>query len=237
ALFDPSTTQMAITSVSPRKGELALTKDVIAEAISRRPLVLIGDVGVGKTSFLKHLQYVSAAVQFADSIYLYIDLGSKVSLADDLKHFVLEDIERQLRERYDVDIYERNFVCGVYDLQVKRFERGIFGELKESEPKAFATRVLAFLAERIDNRSEHIRESVAHITKARKKQLVVMIDNADQQTLDIQQRAFLIAQELAQQWSALVFVAIRPQTFHYSKRAGVLSAYSHRAFSVLPPRI
>ncbi len=237
ALFDPSTAPMPITSVSPRKGELALTAEVIAEAISRRPLVLIGDVGVGKTSFLKHLQYVSAAAQFADSIYLYIDLGSKVSLADDLKYFVLADIERQLRERYHVDIYERHFVSGVYDLEVKRFERGIFGALKESDPKAFDKRVLAFLAERIDNKSQHLRGSVAHIVKARKKQLVVMIDNADQQTLDIQQRAFLIAQELAEQWSALVFVAIRPQTFHYSRRAGVLSAYSHRAFSVLPPRI
>ena len=64
-----------------------------------------------------------------------------------------------------------------------------------------------------------------------------MIDNADQRPLDIQQQAFVIAQNLAHQWNALVFVALRPQTFYHSKRAGVLSAYSERVFTVAPPRI
>ena len=58
----------------------ALTPEVLAEAISHRPIVLIGDVGLGKTSFLKHLMYVSAFEEFQKAIYIYIDLFMTITL-------------------------------------------------------------------------------------------------------------------------------------------------------------
>jgi hypothetical protein len=63
-----------------------------------------------------------------------------------------------------------------------------------------------------------------------------MLDNVDQRALDVQQAAFIIAQEFAQNWNSLVFIAVRPQAFFQSKRAGALSAYPHKVFTILPPR-
>src|SRR3989304_482286 len=103
-----------LTPVKPAKDELALTPEIMAEALSRRPIVLIGDVGVGKTSFLKHLMYVSAFDEFQRAIYVYIDLGSQAALEHDLKDFILAEIERQLLDRYNVDVNESHFVKGVY---------------------------------------------------------------------------------------------------------------------------
>jgi len=64
-----------------------------------------------------------------------------------------------------------------------------------------------------------------------------MIDNADQRNLDIQQEAFVIAQNFSQTWMAVVFIAVRPQTFHQSKQAGAFSAYPQKIFSISPPRV
>jgi hypothetical protein len=63
-----------------------------------------------------------------------------------------------------------------------------------------------------------------------------MLDNADQRAIDFQQSAFIIAQDMARNWDALVFISVRPQTFFLSKRAGALSAYPHKVFTILPPR-
>jgi hypothetical protein len=52
----------------------------------------------------------------------------------------------------------------------------------------------------------------------------------------VQQAAFIISQEFAQNWNALVFITVRPQTFFLSKRAGALAAYPHNVFTILPPR-
>ena len=54
--------------------------------------------------------------------------------------------------------------------------------------------------------------------------------------MQIQQEAFIIAHDFARNWNALTFIAVRPQTFFQSKRAGTLSAYPHRIFTISPPR-
>ena len=53
----------------------------------------------------------------------------------------------------------------------------------------------------------------------------------------MQQAAFIVAQNLARDWEAAVFVAVRPQTFYKSKQAGSLTAYPHRVFTISPPRV
>jgi hypothetical protein len=63
------------------------------------------------------------------------------------------------------------------------------------------------------------------------------LDNADQRSDDIQQQAFLIAQELAAHWPATVFVALRPETYFRSLKIGALSGYHPKAFTISPPRI
>ena len=64
----------------------------------------------------------------------------------------------------------------------------------------------------------------------------MILDNADQRSLVIQQDVFIVAQEIAANWDATVFISARPQTFFQSKRAGALSAYPHKVFTILPPR-
>ncbi|MDE2974171.1 MAG: hypothetical protein OXU64_05515 [Gemmatimonadota bacterium] len=73
--------------------------------------------------------------------------------------------------------------------------------------------------------------------RGRKKQVIVFVDNTDQRSEEVQQEAFLISQEIAENWPTTVFVALRPTTFHESQRAGTLSAYHPKAFTISPPRI
>jgi hypothetical protein len=63
----------------------------------------------------------------------------------------------------------------------------------------------------------------------------LVLDNADQRNFDVQQEAFLIAQELAATRNLLVFVALRPSTFHQSKTTGALSGYQHKVLTISPP--
>lgn len=76
ALFSDSELSPQITSVKPDRKEQGLDPSIMAEALSKRPIVLIGDVGVGKTSFVKNLIYSSAFKEFNEAIYIYIDLNN-----------------------------------------------------------------------------------------------------------------------------------------------------------------
>src|SRR6266700_5775324 len=207
------------------------------ESPSRRPILLLGDVGVGKTTFIRHLIKVDAAALFAQTIAFYIDLGSQATLAEDVRVFVLDELERQLREDYQVDIQERNFVRGVYNLELERFGRSIYADLCETNPDSFREKEISFLEEKLRNREQHLKTSLHHIARGRKKQIVFFLDNADQRDDETQQTTFLISQEMAEHWPVMVFVTLRPETFNRSMKVGALSGYHPKAFTISPPRI
>jgi hypothetical protein len=142
-----------------------------------------------------------------------------------------------MKRNMQVDLFEDKFVRGVYHGDLQRFERGIYGSLKEVSPDKFLERQIEHLAGLTREPVAHFRKCIAHLSKGRKKQVVICIDNADQRDSKIQQEAFLSAQEFAANWQALVLISIRPRTYFTSKSSGSISAYPQRMLTISPPRI
>lgn len=238
AMFNPAAQGPTLQPIrSAPADKYGLSAEVIAEALGRRPIVIIGDVGVGKTSFIRNLIYVKATDEMQNAIFLYLDLGSQASLGQDIHEFFLGEIERQLLEEHKVDLYEDSFVRGVYHGELQRFEKGIYGRLKDADPGKFLERQIEELASLIRDRVRHLQKCTSHLSKGRRKQVVICIDNADQRDSKTQQDAFLSAQEFAANWQALVLISIRPRTYFSSKLAGSISAYPQRILTISPPRI
>lgn len=223
--------------INPKEGRGAIPATVMQEALSRRPVILIGDVGVGKTSFLKHFIYEDAKDVFDRGVYIYVALGERGTLDPNIKSLILRDTERQLYERYSIDIRENTFLRGVYASEIGRFKNGPFASLFVSDSLKAEERLGEKLNDLTQDLFEHLRRSILHLTKGRHHQVVFVLDNADQRRDEVQQEAFLIAQELARDWSCHVFVSLRPGTFYRSRVSGVLAAYPHRVFTISPPRI
>ena len=236
ALFPAEESQPRVQPAATQEKPLQIAREIITEALARRPIILLGDVGVGKTSFLKQLMFRKASEEFTNSINVYIDLGSKAALETDLRQFIVREVERQLLTKYNVDVENSDFVRGVYDSAVKRFSTSIYGKAYKGDKQKYEQKVLEMLAGKLDDRPNHLKNSIEHIAKARKRQVILILDNADQRPIQIQQDAFIVAQEFSNNWNAMVFIAIRPQAFYQSKRSGALSAYPHRVFTIAPPR-
>ena len=210
---------------------------LFGDPAAKRPILLVGDIGVGKTTFIRNLINVAARDLLEKSIVLYIDLGVKPTMRMDLDRFIADEITRQLRTDHAVDIEEAAFLQGVYNIELQTFEKGIWGSVREADPAEFARRRAAHLQNKIDDTHEHLRRCLDHIVKARQKQVVIFFDNLDQRSDDFQQDAFLLGQSVAELWPAMVFMTLRPETYHRSRATGTLSAYHQRAFTIAPPRI
>jgi hypothetical protein len=234
ALFDSQNPGPALTSVTDKRG---ISPDLLAEGLARRPILLIGDVGVGKTTFIRNLLYTESEALKTTAVTIYLDLGRRGALALDLKKLILDDIERQLLEKYETDIGSDQFVRSVYGAQLGRFQHSPVARLKKTKPKAYEEREVEFLQRFLDNREEHLRSSLEFISRSTHRQIVIFLDNTDQRNDRDQEDAFLIAQEMSEQWSAVVFLPLRPETFHASRQRGALTGYHTRAFTVSPPRI
>lgn len=219
-------------SISPN-----LAGDILASGLSKRPIILLGDVGVGKTMFIRHLVNVDAKEVFQQSVVFYVDFGQKSALMSDLREFVIQDVIRQFREKYDIDINDRKFVEAVHHGALNRFDKGIYGELREIDEVAYRRERLNHLARLTSDSASHLLASMEHLRGSMQKQIVIFLDNIDQHASELQEQVFLIAQSLASEWPATVFVSLRPDTFYRSRSEGTLSAYQPRVFTIAPPRV
>ena len=140
ALFQKATEGPSTISATTKKG---ISPELLAESLSRRPILLIGDIGVGKTMFIKHLYQVEAPDIFADAFVFYIDFGSGPTLTKDLSLFIADEIKKQFQEKYDIDIEERNFVFGVLHKYINQFEKGIYADIRDSSPETFRKKRVA----------------------------------------------------------------------------------------------
>lgn len=236
--FFESHAGVAASPATVKKGtNPQLTKDVLAAALSKRPILLVGDVGVGKTTFIRNLVKNDAKEEFSRALVLFLDYGVKPAVSDDLKSYTSAEIIRQLRENENVDISERNFVRGVYHQRLMDFTKGIYGDLKESSPDVFKLKEIEFLGDLLKNEEEHVRRSLEHIFRGQKRQIVVFLDNVDQRPPVFQEEVFLIATSMAATWPITAFVSLRPETFALSRARGALAAYQPRVFTIEPPRI
>jgi len=205
----------------------------LTQVMQSSPLIILGDVGVGKTMFLQHLLRVAGKDLLDQTLSFYVDFGTKGTL-EDFETFVYDEVCRQLADDYGKDVTEAAFVRAVYNKEINQFVRSVFGSLKDAQPELYAVKEAEHLAQLV-GRKDHVLRSLQHLRS--QFALVVILDNIDQWPIDDQSRVFLIAQALASRWPVTVFVSLRPETFFSSRSTGTLSAYHLRVFTVAPPRV
>lgn len=212
-----------------------LTGDILSAAMSNKPIVLLGDVGAGKSTFIQRLINVDAKEIFSQAISIYVDYGSQATMVD-LKSWTVAEVQRQIKENYNIDIASRSFVEDIFKLELKEFDSGIFGSLKDVDPPEYMKKRVERLQGLMEDKSDHIARALDRIKRSHRKQIVIFLDNIDQRSKEDQNTVFLISNELAAQWPVTVFVTLRPETYYDSMRHGAVSGYHPRVFKIMPPR-
>jgi GTPase SAR1 family protein len=238
-LFQDNDKKAILEPVSSKKGLNKNLVDVVANSISKRPILLVGDVGAGKSTFVNNLLQVEAPHEFEKSLVLKVDLGSQAIVALDMKATILDELVFQMKNIHNIDIMDDDFVRHCYFVDLNEFKKSVIVKrLYEIDETQAFIKEIEFLSKKVNDIAQHLKKSLQHISKSQKKQIVIFIDNCDQRNDSDQETAFLISQEFASEWAVIVFLSLRPETFHRAKKStGALSGYHTKAFTIAPPKI
>ncbi|GAC1382920.1 MAG: hypothetical protein NVSMB45_09630 [Ginsengibacter sp.] len=238
-LFESNDKKAVLEQVANKKGISNELVELFANSLSKRPILLIGDVGVGKSTFIDNLLIVEAPSVFDKSLTFKIDLGSKAIISLDVRKAIIKIIKDQLKTIYKIDITEDDFVRHAYFVDLENFKKSVsVKKLYEVDNLKAIEKEIEFLSSLIADDVTHIKKSLEYLSKNQKKQVIIFIDNCDQRNDQDQETAFLVAQEFATDWPVIVFVCLRPETFHRTKKiSGALSGYHTKAFTIAPPWI
>lgn len=214
----------------------ALGPDAIAATLASKPVILLGDVGVGKSIFIRHLIRIDAADVLNEAVILYVNFGQEPTFVDNLDEYVTDRILDQLQDDYGFELYSNELVRAIYNKEINRFAKSPAGALKATDSTEFARRELEMLESHTKKPTEHIKRFLEHVRGTAKNNVVIVLDNVDQRPIAFQESVFLMAQSFAKTWPAAVFLTLRPTTFYESKARGSLAAYQPRVFTITPAR-
>ncbi|MBC8874587.1 MAG: hypothetical protein H8E44_34550 [Planctomycetes bacterium] len=201
-----------------------------------KPIIVLGRIGHGKSTFLRYLRLIEAEEVLRKYIQIDIDFLDRPDKAADVAAFMYSQIDDQLRSRYDADIAEDGLVRGVLHSDLSRFKKTPTGKFYSDDKEAFRKHELEHIQQLQKDKHSYFGKVFYHLKHGRGHSTALFFDNLDRRGDDIQEEAFLRASAIARDWSCLVFVCLRPSTFYRSKGDGILDTVAPKTLAVAPPK-
>lgn len=235
SLFEKLTSGPQLEPVVDQSGPKT---EEILQVLPGRPVLLLGDIGVGKSLFLQHFIKIDAAELKDSTLFIKIDFLRMPTLrVKELWAHVIREVRAQLAEEHGIEVDADEFVRKVYHRELTRFAATPHGRLKGVDDAEYERRRADFLCRYLDDDTHHLQSAVRAIQNGTRKQVILVLDNIDHHVPEFQEEVFRIAEHIADAWGIAVFLAMRPSTYYQSKKRGAIAAYQPRAFTVGPPRV
>lgn len=203
-------------------------------------ILLIGSVGVGKSTFLQRFRKVLAKDKIdKNGIWIYVNFKHYSDTGDNLDKFIFSQIEATLSNDYNsLGLDEWNFIKQAYHKEHEKYKIGVLSPLFKSSPEKFEEKFGEIVLELMkEDSQQHIIKILSTASKRLSKSLFLVFDNADQLNPDIQNKIFLAAQKLAESLSCLALIAMREESYWKNRTAGPLNAFHTTAYHVQPPTL
>jgi len=207
----------------------------LANLPAEKPFIILGEVGRGKSSFLKYLRFVAAKDNLKNYIQIELNFIDRPDTHEEIYDFVYNEIERQLIENFSIDINEDNFVRGVLNLDLMRLKNTTRGKYLSKDKMKYDEYEIDCIEKFTENKHIYLTKVFHHLKKGRKKSLALFFDNLDRRSSKIQEETFLKASAIARDWASLVFICLRPLTYYNSQESGVLDTIAPTTFTVGNP--
>lgn len=196
-------------------------------------VVLFGGKGVGKSTFLKKLLFhkppqilkTNAAVVMVDLLPVPPD---QVVIRSHIWNEIVSGIDRS-----NVLQGNRDSLCALFSDRFEKANRqDLFGLNSNSSEYNVS---LNNLVSNWKNDTVYVAERLANELRRGNKAPIIVIDNTDQYSEDLQEICFSIAQEISQKLACLVVISMREERFYASSIHGVLDAYQNSGFHISAP--
>jgi len=218
-----SSAQEPMLQDSMNFGSDMLAEPAIPNVACGRTVILHGEVGIGKTSFLRHCELtlkregklqdaVWARVDllpFQDRQFIPEDVGDMLSLICQRVQDEVSKSTDSMSGSYDPDTW--NHLRDIYNAEVRRFQKARFPDSDDSD-RGFLEEARKYVwGLREKDTQDHLIRVIRWLTINCKLPVIIALDNSDQLGIEFQEFLYKLTETIKSSSSAVVILVVRTE--------------------------
>ncbi len=219
-----------------KRDELAKEIEKIAPNASSSPVTLvIGSVGSGKSTYLKHFELIKGRelLKSKSAHWVYVDL-EKMGIEGNPRDFIYQSLKDFLIEEHPnnpIDFH--NVIKPAYEKEFENLARGPYALLSNNKEK-FDEKKSELIDKDFQMTEPYVDKVFSYL--AANKLCVIVIDNVDlYEDDDLETKVFSEAISISKKVRCQTLVSIRDTTFIKHKNDSIFNAYELKKLWINPP--
>lgn len=205
--------------------------------LEHQVLLIVGGVGVGKTTFIDHLKTTALPVDLrASTVWVNLNMNvapsSRMEIYDWLRKQIIEGIQT-VYDSIDFDLLEHK--KKLYSVEVNRFHKGR-GQLLVPDSADYNRELNEVIKSAEQNLHDTTVAYCRYCGGDRGQLVIIVLDNCDKRRLEDQLLMFEAAQWLQREFRALVILPLREETYdNHRDQPPLDTALKDLVFRIEPP--
>lgn len=223
--------------VSQISDEINLDNINIKNPTPPKPIIIIGTKGAGKTTFINHLFRTKDDEFEQNHLVVYVDFREFYESNNSFDSFsISREIYDKLIEKYkDLELHKLKALKRIYQKEIKQNNESVWLYAID-KPEIYDPLLAFFLQEKLKNHSKHLENLNNYLIRDRRKRIIVIIDNADQFRIDIQEQIFLFAHSLSRNSNCGVIFSLREGYYYKWRNKTPFDAYESNVYHITAPK-
>jgi GTPase SAR1 family protein len=202
-----------------------------------RVQLIVGAVGSGKSIFIRRFYRRMLPDDIAEHTYWAFINFNVLPPQKNLRDLIAERFIQSFEETNGINVHDLEMAEKLFSPEMKQFERGAAKQLLPHSEQQWHHQRYLHMKALTDDKEKCVQAISRHFAGEKKKGIVIVFDNVDKRSRDLQLDIFEAAQWIKDITRALVIVNLRDTTFEAHKDEKPLDAFINAVnFYIRPPR-
>ena len=238
--FPASDELIKISTDEPSELVESLKRKVIDREDEYSLMLVVGNVGSGKTTFTRYFRHVYLKNNHAElesrCEWIFLNMNSAPMTKDEIYNWIkAHTIETIIRAHSDVDIESLEIIKVIFHKEIRKFEKGLGALISEDKGK-YNDELYKILRHKIDDKDAYLSALIQYIKEHFSRIPIIVMDNCDKRNKDEQLLMFEVAQWMRTQFKCIVLLPMRDTTYdQYKSEPPLDTIVRDLVFRIDPP--